>query len=902
MTRPPLILPLLALSLSCVSAAPTLRLVRDLNRTPLDYSPWSEWMMDSDINLVFPKADVAHGAELWCSDGTPRGTRLLKDIVPGEMGSQPQHPVRVGIGEIVFRVQVRDAFQLWLTDGTAGGTRHFADLPADLETDTAVKVLRTSTGYFYLAAALAEDSRGVWFTDGTPGNERELNPRAGGGSGVRAPFGSVREIISDGTWCYILANGDQVWRSDGSEAGTTLLLDAGELLPHAEPLQLGMASELDGRLLLKVVRNFFAPELWSFTYQGTEPRLVAAGEWQGVEDFVSRSAGAGSFFRAHQPGPQVIWRLHYTDGSEDSAVALPLVLDAIEQSFFSDGGGVMKGGHYYFGSYGSVGGALWRSDGTPQGTVMLALLGDRIISAWFPSAQGEGKLHFEVQGPSGMGIQLWQTDGTATGTAEVKTKIPVKASGSGFSTQAGGSELFVQTNSEEGVAQLWKLGKGKRGPVALLRPERITASAYSSNIFDDYPYAALNGNIVTMVQGRGRSDQEMWRLSPKGKAAALWKSPRGRALDQITFLGEIGGRAIFPLWQDTGRVDFWITDGKTGGTRLLKKGDTEVGTIGAIVHAGGRAYWGVRRQADYEALWTSDGTEAGTHAVRTADGMLPVPLGAEMYELNGLLYFIGMRPYGTGAGLWRTDGSPEGTVEVKGNWDGIESAEPNRLIRVGDRLFISVFAQNYGNRLWTSDGTTAGTQRIHDEPLPAGAPEHLDYAIHDLGGVLIFSVDGNYPQWWRSDGTAAGTQPVVPGVNYRQYGDLDPYWRASGVVGGLLYYAGCEPGEPYGSELWVTDGTAAGTRKVKEICPGPVGSSPGYFTAVEDEVYFRAYHPDCGQVLWRSDGTEAGTVMVTDPSGAAPPQMPDDLKVMNGKLHFTAERRDVGRELFVVEE
>ncbi|WP_264513281.1 hypothetical protein [Luteolibacter rhizosphaerae] len=755
--------------------------------------------MDSDINLVFPKADVAHGVELWCSDGTPKGTRLLKDIVPGEMGSQPQDPVRVGIGEIVFRGQVRDAFQLWLTDGTAGGTRHLADLPSDLETDTAVQVLRTSTGYFYLAAALAEDSRGVWFTDGTPGNERELNPRAGG-SGARAPFGSVREIISDGTWCYILANGDQVWRSDGSEAGTTLLLDAGELLPYAEPMQLGMASELDGRLLLKVVRNFFAPELWSFTYQGTEPRLVAAGEWQGVEDFVSRSAGAGSFFRAHQPGPQVICRLHYTDGSEDSAVALPLVLDAIEQSFFSDGGGVMMGGHYYFGSYGSVGGALWRSDGTPQGTVMLALLGDRIISAWFPSAQGEGKLHFEVQGPSGMGIQLWQTDGTAAGTAEVKTKIPVKASGSGFSTQAGGSELFVQTNSEEGVAQLWKLGEGKRGPVALLRPERITASAYSSNIFDDYPYAALNGNIVTMVQGRGRSDQEMWRLSQKGKAAALWKSPRGRALDQITFLGGIGGRAIFPLWQDTGRVDFWTTDGKTGGTRLLKKGDTEVGTIGAIVHAGGRAYWGVRRQADYEALWTSDGTEAGTHAVRTADGMLPVPLGAEMYELNGLLYFIGMRPYGIGAGLWRTDGSPEGTVEVKGNWDGIASAEPNRLIRVGDRLFISVFAQNYGNRLWTSDGTTAGTQRIHGEPLPASAPEHLDYAIHDLGGVLIFSVDGKYPQWWRSD------------------------------------------------------------------------------------------------------GTEAGTVMVADSSGAAPPQMPDDLKVMNGKLHFTAERRDVGRELFVVEE
>jgi ELWxxDGT repeat protein len=383
---------------------------------------------------------------------------------------------------------------------------------------------------------------------------------------------------------------------------------------------------------------------------------------------------------------------------------------------------------------------------------------------------------------------------------------------------------------------------------------------------------------------------------------ALWKSPRGRALSQITFLGEIDGQAIFPLRQDTGRVDFWITNGKRRGTRLLKQGDTEVGTVGAIVHAGGRAFWGVSRLADYEALWTSDGTAAGTHAVRTTDGTLPVPLDTQMYELDGQLYFIGMRPYTSGAGLWRTDGTPEGTVEVKTNWDGIASAGPYRLMRVGQRLFIAVHAHNYGGRLWTSDGTTAGTQRIHAEPLPAGAPGNLDYAMHDVGGVLIFGEDGVYPQWWRSDGTAAGTHPLVPGVNYRQYGDLDPYWRSSAVAGGLLYYAGCEAGLPGSPELWVTDGTAAGTRKVKEIYPGPVGSSPQHFTAVGDAVYFRASHPDYGQVLWRSDGTEEGTEMVTDPSGAAPPQMPDDLKVMNGKLHFTAERRATGRELFVVEE
>ncbi len=68
-----------------------------------------------------------------------------------------------------------------------------------------------------------------------------------------------------------------------------------------------------------------------------------------------------------------------------------------------------------------------------------------------------------------------------------------------------------------------------------------------------------------------------------------------------------------------------------------------------------------------------------------------------------------------------------------------------------------------------------------------------------------------------------------------------------------------------GSELWKSDGTAAGTVLV-DILPGSYTSSsnPGGLTAVGNTLYFRANDRVNGRELWKSDGTAAGTVLVKD--------------------------------------
>src|SRR5919108_505689 len=69
---------------------------------------------------------------------------------------------------------------------------------------------------------------------------------------------------------------------------------------------------------------------------------------------------------------------------------------------------------------------------------------------------------------------------------------------------------------------------------------------------------------------------------------------------------------------------------------------------------------------------------------------------------------------------------------------------------------------------------------------------------------------------------------------------------------------------PDRAELRRSDGTAAGTRLVRDIAPGTESSPPFYLTRVGDFFLFQAYDPDHGFELWRSDGTAAGTELVKD--------------------------------------
>lgn len=93
-----------------------------------------------------------------------------------------------------------------------------------------------------------------------------------------------------------------------------------------------------------------------------------------------------------------------------------------------------------------------------------------------------------------------------------------------------------------------------------------------------------------------------------------------------------------------------------------------------------------------------------------------------------------------------------------------------------------------------------------------------------------------------------------------------------------------------GEELWITDGTVAGTMMLKDINPGADGSDPKHLCAIGDTVYFSADDGVNGAELWMTDGTEVGTRMVKNIFlGGTNASAPDMLAPFKGGVLFRAK-------------
>jgi ELWxxDGT repeat protein len=106
------------------------------------------------------------------------------------------------------------------------------------------------------------------------------------------------------------------------------------------------------------------------------------------------------------------------------------------------------------------------------------------------------------------------------------------------------------------------------------------------------------------------------------------------------------------------------------------------------------------------------------------------------------------------------------------------------------------------------------------------------------------------------------------------------------IIGDSMYFTATST--DYGDELYITDGTAEGTRLVKDINPGNADASPRYLVALNGKLYFQADDGTNGVELWESDGTSDGTIMVADIYSGAESSAPDMLTVLGDKIIFRA--------------
>ncbi len=146
-------------------------------------------------------------------------------------------------------------------------------------------------------------------------------------------------------------------------------------------------------------------------------------------------------------------------------------------------------------------------------------------------------------------------------------------------------------------------------------------------------------------------------------------------------------------------------------------------------------------------------------------------------------------------------------------------------------------------------------------PSAGSSPGHLTR----MGSTLFFRADDGSSgvELWKSNGTSTGTKRVK---NIRPGGSSDPEHLT--VVGDTLYFAANDG--TTGRELWKTDGTGSGTKRVKNVRSGSADSNPTEFVALGNTLYFTADDGIHGYELWKSNGTSSGTKQVKDINKQAP--------------------------------
>jgi len=352
---------------------------------------------------------------------------------------------------------------------------------------------------------------------------------------------------------------------------------------------------------------------------------------------------------------------------------------------------------YFAGGNDATGIELWKSDGTAEGT--------SLVKDIFPGPTGsnvqnlieyKGKIYFAATDLVN-GTELWVSDGTADGTKMLKDINPNRV-GTGnpgssprhfticnnvlyfiVSINSYNSAVWRTDGTTEGTeVVLGGINTGLRllktvGNKLYINGESYNGALYASDgtvagtkklTIDEYGQIELitvvNNELVFATKYSNGQKWRIYKLNPLNDTLTLIKSFEAATygnieLDNIT---AVDNKFFFSIRTDNGSGVY--TD----------------------------------------ALWKSDGTPAGTTALKSFQWSRHVS-NSQMQNfvaLNGKLYFAASGNYE----LWASDGTVDGTVQAS-----TVKLEPSKTpLVIGSKIYFNTST----NQLWSYDGTTAKSE------------------------------------------------------------------------------------------------------------------------------------------------------------------------------------------------
>lgn len=575
---------------------------------------------------------------------------------------------------------------------------------------------------------------------------------------------------------------------------------------------------------------------------------------------------------------------------------------------------------YFTSNNATSGRELWRTDGTAEGTFLLADIAAGPNSSNPYGLTQLGNQLFFAASSNEYGTELWVTDGTSAGTRQVADLIPGSNSSSPSSFITQGDSVYFTAYTGSAGSVVWKsdgitteqVGDSD-GNYPTARPVRV-GNYVLFNRYDASPRAVAIDSLTDNEQTLGippisdstREISNKVLLSTFEAGTQLWLSdgtatgttavelPSISSSLSLTLSGTVGGRWLVLQNVNSSSI-MWSIDPSGSFEAVITLPNFESMTVS-------QEFSGKVVISTSQGAFISGGTATSTASLENGSSLYLNIATEGQAVLNDDVFFSGFAPSTGQWSIWKLNTTSPSLTQVGGEL-GAGSA-PMIVSVPSSGVYWSTNAGGFDYSLFRStDGTNVepilfnwfsiqSLNLLNDQLLFAGINEQgvslrsydasgltnltspialptsdglLGGAAAKLGDIQLFQVFiGTQSEWWRTDGTSEGTFKLIDTGS-----------------DGLLFASGAS--KVYAlrgsNEIWNSDGSVSGTQPLLTLPGTDTGS---WIVALSDRFIVGGTNG-----VWLSDGTEAGTVY-TLLDGIEQFASPSGAIVSGGKAYFTS--------------